>query len=142
MGLLTPRTSPFHRIGDRYATLFDLDHFLGRNAFEDGWMTKAPKNVREEKDAILIEIAVPGFDKDEVSVEAKDSMLTITAKKKVEPENYVEKQVPTQLEPQVIQLDPDVGENGITAELKNGMLYIRIPYSSKPDHQSRTIKVV
>lgn len=43
MILLRPRSGPFHRIGDTYNTLFGSDHFMGRSAFEDSWLSKTPK---------------------------------------------------------------------------------------------------
>ena len=39
------KAGPFHRIGDSYATFFDRDHFMGRSAFEDGWLTKSSRDL-------------------------------------------------------------------------------------------------
>lgn len=80
MGLLTPRTGPFHRIGNRYATMFDLDHFLGRSAFEDSWMTKPPRNILEKENELEVQVAMPGFKKEDIKLELRDGYLYISAR--------------------------------------------------------------
>lgn len=148
MGLSrTPKTRVFHRIGDRYATLFDADHFLGRNAFEENWMTEdlqqPPINIKKKEGLISLEIALPGFKKEEVCVAIKNDVLEISAERKVQAgeKEYVEKEVPNKLALQAIQLTPDVDQDKITAHLENGMLYIEIPHSKTPSHKTKTIDV-
>ncbi|MTI21772.1 Hsp20/alpha crystallin family protein [Fulvivirga sp. RKSG066] len=144
MGLLTPRTGPFHRIGDRYATMFDLDHFLGRNAFEDSWMAMPPRNIRTKGDHIEVEVAMPGFKKKDVNIELKDGFLYISAQRKRHnngDKKFVEKQVPDKIADQVIELGADVDEASISAKLANGMLTITIPKSAKPQKASKQIMV-
>ncbi len=144
MGLLTPRTGPFHRIGDRYATLIDLDHFLGRSALEDSWMTKPPRNILTKENELEVQVAMPGFKKEDIKLEIHDGFLYISAKRTIDQADveYVEKQVPDAIDNQVIELGKDVDEVNITAELDNGMLIIRMPRSSQPKKASKSIQVI
>jgi len=144
MGLLIPRTGPFHRIGNRYATMFDLDHFLGRSAFEDSWMTQPPRNILTNENKLEVQLAMPGFSKDEITIELRDGYLYISAKRAIDKNEteYIEKEVPDAIEDQVIELSEDVDESQVSAKLKNGMLIVTIPKSSDPKKFSRTITVV
>lgn len=130
---MTPRTGPFHRIGDRYARLFDLDHFMGRSAFEESWMVKAPKNIIEKDKSLVMEIAVPGFAKDDITVQVLEDRIYISGEKseKTTVGDYLKKEVPTRLEPQVIPLPAKADQDGISAEVKNGMLYLTIPFTDE-----------
>lgn len=143
MGLLTPKTRTFHRIGNRYANLFNEEHFLGRSAFEDSWMAKPPTNVKHKEGKLVVEIAMPGFNKDEIFIEVKDDTLHISAQKKLAEKEgkYVAKEVPDRIEPQVIHLAKDVDQEKVEAHLINGMLQIEIPHTKTPNHISKSISV-
>jgi hypothetical protein len=49
MLLLKLKNSIFHRFGSRYSSLFDGNHFLGRNSFDDNWLTDDKKKPKETK---------------------------------------------------------------------------------------------
>lgn len=142
MGLLRQRTGPFHRIGDRYATLFDGDHFMGRSAFEDSWLVKPATNVRQQGDTIIFEIAIPGFSKDEIDLEVKHDALYVSAQKKESNDDavYVKKEVPTQMFTRVIDLKPNIDQSKISAKLINGILKLEIPQVVNGT-KAKTIKV-
>lgn len=144
MGLLTPRTGPFHRIGNRYATMFDLDHFLGRSAFEDSWMTKPPRNILAKENELEVQVAMPGFKKEDIKLELRDGYLYISARQISDNNDVkvIERQLPEAIEDQVIELGKDVDEASISAKLENGMLIITMPKSSNPKKSSRTITVI
>ena len=48
MLLLKIKNSLFHRFGSRYSSLFDGNHFLGRNSFDDNWLTRERKSAKEK----------------------------------------------------------------------------------------------
>ncbi|GAA0192651.1 hypothetical protein GCM10009122_55530 [Fulvivirga kasyanovii] len=142
MGLLKQRTGPFHRIGDRYASFFDFDHFMGRSAFEDSWMVKPPTNVKKQGEVLIFELAVPGFNKNEIDLEVKNDILYVSARKKeADKANYVKKEVPTQIFSQVINLKPDIDQSKIKATLNNGILRLEIPQQVN-GKKTKTIQVV
>ena len=61
------------------------NHFLGyHNNFFDNFKTVStypPYNIRGNEDKGVIEMALAGFTKDDLNVEVKDNLLTITGKK-------------------------------------------------------------
>ena len=73
----------FGGIGDRYTHYIDPHHFLGRNALDDVlWSGKSPKsNVKRTKDHYHIEVALPGFTKQEVSVNLVNDRLMVEGTK-------------------------------------------------------------
>lgn len=143
MGLLTPKTGPFHRIGDRYATFFDLDHFMGRSAFEESWIVKAPKNIIEKEKSLVMEIAVPGFEKGDISVQVFEDRVYISGEKsaKITEGDYLKKEVPTRIEPQVIPLPSNADQDHISAAVRNGMLYLTIPFTDEINHAKKKVLV-
>ncbi len=52
MLLLKLKNSIFHRFGNRYSSLFDGNHFLGRNSFDDNWLTKDKKMTKDKSDVV------------------------------------------------------------------------------------------
>ncbi|MBL6449352.1 hypothetical protein JMN32_23780 [Fulvivirga sp. 29W222] len=58
MILLRQRSGPFHRIGDRYNTLFGSDHFMGRSAFEGNWMSKTNHAYGEKGKEVKLVVKV------------------------------------------------------------------------------------
>ncbi|UII30468.1 hypothetical protein LVD17_19430 [Fulvivirga ulvae] len=58
MILLRQRSGPFHRIGDRYNTLFGSDHFMGRSAFEDSWMSRTNHTYGDQEKEVKIVVDV------------------------------------------------------------------------------------
>lgn len=55
MLLLKLKNSIFHRFGNRYGSLFDGNHFLGRNSFDDNWLTDDKKGLKKRQQASMKE---------------------------------------------------------------------------------------
>ncbi|MEM6816162.1 MAG: hypothetical protein AAF600_17530 [Bacteroidota bacterium] len=54
MKLLKINYGPFRRIGNRYRHFINDNHFLGRDAFEEPWMSKCQsRGEREQKEVFL-----------------------------------------------------------------------------------------
>lgn len=122
------RNNPFHRIGDRYARLFDNNHFLGRSAFDDNWMTKAITNITRNDEGYFIKIQVPGFDKDEIDVSLDNHTLKVIADKNKPSEEEIvhEEFSPCRVE-RSFELTYDLDVDKIDAKLDRGVLTIFIP---------------
>ncbi|MBK7870221.1 MAG: Hsp20/alpha crystallin family protein [Saprospiraceae bacterium] len=72
------RNKAFDRMGENFSRLIDADHFLGRTAFDIPYQKEVPPaNIRKEGKIFELELAVPGFAKDELQVTVKDGVLTI-----------------------------------------------------------------
>lgn len=85
-----------------------------------------------------IEMDIPGFKKDEISVETKDGYLTITAEKKDEvneddkEKNYIRRERTYGKYQRSFYLG-DLDEENIDASFENGMLKIEVPKKAEVD---------
>ena len=85
-----------------------------------------------------IEMDIPGFKKDEISVETKDGYLTITAEKKDEvneddkEKNYIRRERTYGKYQRSFYLG-DLDEENIDASFENGMLKIEVPKKEEVD---------
>ena len=133
----------FGGIGDRYAHYIDPHHFLGRNALDDAlWNSKRAKsNVSSKDDHYKIEIATPGFSKEEVDVNLIGDRLVIECTK-----TELQDKVPTQILKEyghnqinrTFILPKEVNPEGIKSRYHNGILTITLP---KKAGQAKSIPV-
>lgn len=140
MGLLQLKTGPFHRFGSRYASLIDSDHFLGRNAFEKNWITNVPADVQLNGKEVLVEIALPGFNKDEIQLEIDKNELHISAQRSIDNSAYQVEEIPKKVS-KFFQFSSTMDRDNIKANLKNGVLTLTIPYSKEPGRTKNNIDI-
>ncbi len=88
-------------------------------------------DVSEDQENVYVRSSLPGFAKDEVSVEVHDSVLSIKAEHKAESEEKGEKYYRRERRfgsmSRSIALPSPVREGEAAAELKDGVLTVRIP---------------
>lgn len=112
---------------------FDLfDDFFG-----DDFFTKRPSNlmktdIREKKDKYIIEIDLPGYEKDNISISLDNDYLVITGKvvkedNRDEEERYVHQERFYGECSRKFYVGEEITEEDISAEFKNGILKIEIP---------------
>ena len=115
------------------------NHFLGyHNNFFDNFKTVStypPYNIRGNEEKGVIEMALAGFTKDDLNVEVKDNLLTITGKKeKKDQDNAWHKGISERNFAKRFQLHEHVIVDD--AEHKNGILTVNyhreVPESEKP----------
>ena len=115
------------------------NHFLGyHNNFFDNFKTVStypPYNIRGNEDKGVIEMALAGFTKDDLDVEVKDNLLTITGKKdKKSQDDIWHKGISERNFAKRFQLHEHVIVDD--ADLKNGILTVNyhreVPESEKP----------
>jgi len=108
--------------------------------FEDSVITPKgvavmPKiDVKDQKDSIVVKAELPGLEEDEINVEIADGVMTISGEKKEKKEEkeekdegYFYKESHTGAFSRSFTLPSDVREDGADAEMKNGVLVVRIP---------------
>lgn len=121
-----------HRMGDRLGHFIDEEHFLGRDPLDDLWMTKTSRpltNIRKEQEAYVLELALPGYTKEEVMVEMKDDTITIQAEKKTPVEESVthKQEFGTPSFHQSFHLPAQINQDKVEAKLEHGVLHVRLP---------------
>ena len=93
-------------------------------------------DIYEKDGDYHIEIDIPGFDKKDISIEAKNGYLTITAEKtledKEEDKNYIRRERSYGKYERSFYLG-DLDTDNISAEFKNGTLKVIVPHKETID---------
>ena len=120
--MLMPRRNSF----DLFDNFFEDDFFRGR----ENHLMKT--DIREKKDKYLIDIDLPGFEKENINIELNNGYLEISAKVDKE-ENHSDEEKFVRKErffgecSRSFYVGEQVEEEDIQAEFKNGTLKIEIP---------------
>ena len=87
-------------------------------------------DVKEKDKEYLLEVEIPGVDKEAINLEYKDDILTISVERKEEVnderENYIRKERRYGSFKRAFYVD-NVDEENIKAKFKNGVLKIKLP---------------
>ena len=105
--------------------------------FDDGFFSKRERNlmktdIREKKDKYLIDIDLPGFEKENINLSLNNGYLEIKAEvnkesHKDEDEKYVHRERFYSTCSRSFYVGDNIEEKDIDAEFKNGILKITIP---------------
>ena len=113
---------------------FDLFDEMFRDPFFEGSESKVMKtDIKEKKDKYLIDIDLPGYEKEDIKMEISDGYLTVHASVNKEVNDEKEKGKYVRKERYVgecsrsFYVGEDVKEEEIKAKFKNGTLTIEIP---------------
>lgn len=142
-----PVSAPFRQIMDRF---FDDPFFrepfmrmpLGLTS-EEGTL---PLDVYEKDGKLWVEASVPGFKKDEIDVQVHDGVLSIRAQRSSEHESlsngdrYYRRERSWGALSRRVALPGIVKDAPVEAELKNGILQLRIPLPEKAQPKQIEIK--
>ena len=127
---------------------FDLfDSFFG----DDDFFTKRENHlmktdIKEKKDKYVIEMDLPGYDKDNINIELKDGYLEVSAKVEEnndssEDEKFVRKERFYGECSRSFFVGKDITEEDIEAEFKNGTLKIDVPKKEETKKLPETKKI-
>ena len=113
---------------------FDLFDEMFRDPFFEGTESKVMKtDIKEKKDKYLIDIDLPGYEKEDIKMEISDGYLTVHASvnKEVDDEKdkgkYVRKERYVGECSRSFYVGDNVTEDEIKAKFKNGTLTIQVP---------------
>ncbi len=113
---------------------FDLFDEMFRDPFFEGTESKVMKtDIKEKKDKYLIDIDLPGYEKEDIKMEISDGYLTVRASvnKEVDDEKdkgkYVRKERYVGECSRSFYVGDNVTEDEIKAKFKNGTLTIEVP---------------
>ena len=111
---------------------FDLFDEMFRDPFFEGTESKVMKtDIKEKKDKYLIDIDLPGYEKENINMEISDGYLTIHASvnKEMDDEKgkYVRKERYVGECSRSFYVGENVKEEEIKAKFKNGTLTIEVP---------------
>ena len=101
-------------------------------------------NIEETKDAYRISIEVPGMEKDDIDIEVKDNVLTVSGEKKEEVKSedstFYRRERRFGKFSRSISLPNDINVDGIDAEYKNGVLTLTLPKTEEAKPKKITVK--
>lgn len=138
------RWSPFQELETMQRQLSRLLEGVGTEEWpgESGqWLPAV--DIRETEDALLVEAELPGIDKKDVKVEVKDGTLTISGERKYEKD--VKEENVHRIERaygrfvRALALPSIVDTNKVEAEMKDGVLKLRLPKVEQA--KARTIAI-
>lgn len=120
------------------------DDFLGSPLKQN--LKHAPAvNVKEDENAFGIELAAPGFNKEDFKVELNAGHLVISAEvKSVEEdkkEKYTRKEFKSQSFRRMFTLPESIDTEVIEANYENGILYVNLPKKEAEVEQKKEIVI-
>ena len=124
----------------------DPYHFRGisPNIFKTTKKTEVPINLKQEAEICTLEVFLPGFHKEEVSVTIMDNVLYVRAKKLNQSVRPSSKYIINEFESDVIEktfrLAGGIGHEQIEAKLENGILYLT--FTDVPKDAEKTFQEV
>lgn len=99
-----------------------------QNSEKQGAALSPLTNVLDEKENFVIEMAIPGFTKQEVSVKVEDGLLKIRGEKGEGTErNYIRKEFTASNLERNFKLSEGIDQDHISAEVRDGILFVNIP---------------
>ncbi len=117
--------------------------FINNNIDEQD-ITLPSVNIKEKPDSFEVEVAAPGFEKDEFNIELNNNVLNISSEKKIENEQkgeqYTKREFNYQSFSRSFTLPDTVESDKISAEYNNGILLINIP--KKEEAKTKPVKQI
>lgn len=130
----TNRPSLFNSFFDEFAS---KEGFFpaGINLADRGFRPSV--NISNSEKSFGLEFAVPGFEKKDFSITAKDGMLVVKAEKsaenKVEKKDYTRREFRYSSFERSFSIPENVNTDAIQAKYENGILHIELPKMEKPE---------
>ena len=104
-----------------------------------------PVNIQETKDAYVLEVVAPGWDKNDIKVSLDDKILSISAEKKneVNDENssYVRREYTSRSFKRSFTVDEKIDASNIQAKYENGVLTLNLPKMPEVKASSKEISI-
>ena len=128
------------------ASLMDLFDEFERSIFGDSGRRSAvfSTDIKDEGDHYLLQAELPGFQKEDIDLDVKDGVLTISAQHQENNDhnsgNYVCKERRYGSFTRSFNLE-NIQEEGITASYHNGVLELKMPKRKESLPQSRKISI-
>jgi len=106
-----------------------FDHFLSDSLNESNSFYPST-NILEDKDKFQIELALPGFSKEQISMNYQKNVLTIKSnieEKDADEKNFVTREFGSGSFSKQFVIPPVLDAENISAEFSNGVLVVSVP---------------
>ncbi|MBN2598124.1 Hsp20/alpha crystallin family protein [Labilibaculum sp.] len=99
-------------------------------------------NVVDEKEKFVIEMLIPGFAKKDVAIRVEDGFLKITAKmEEVADRTYLRKEFSATKLERTFKLSEGIDQESISAEVRDGILFVSLPKSKVEEPKIKEITI-
>lgn len=99
-------------------------------------------DIISTEESVLIEAAVPGLSKEEVSIDVRENFLTITGNKRQDSAyNYLRRELKRSYFTRSFRLDKTLDTSKISASFINGIVKITIPRVEKIEPVARKVTI-
>jgi len=88
-------------------------------------------NIVQNEKGVTLEIAIPGFKKEDVNISLEGNVLTVSCKTEETNRNFTTKEFSSSSFTRSFNISQVLDKNKITSSLKDGMLFIEIPKIEK-----------
>ncbi len=140
--------TPFNKSKDGRAL---TTNSLWDNFFETGFpLSMEPfsrgmrVNIKEEKDKYLMEAELPGFNKEDISIQLKDDVITVMAEQNEDLEekgdSYLRRERRSGRLARSFAID-NVKHEAISAKYENGVLHVTLPKENKKPATGKRIDI-
>ncbi len=103
-------------------------------------VTPMKVDIYEKENAYIIQAEMPGYNKDDVKIAVEENVLTIEVKaNETDEKTYLRRERCNVEMKRSFKLDNSFNTVEISAEMKNGILYVKIPMAEKVKPQKITI---
>lgn len=131
----------FDRMGERFAPLVDPYHFLGKTAFDIKRKPWEPAvNIRHTDTLFEMDVAVPGYKKDEIKIVLENGFLIIKGEKKTkhreEKDDYIMEEFGFNSFERSFHLNDSISHEKVHASYKDGVLHIEIEDVPKEEEKA------
>jgi HSP20 family protein len=137
------KTSPFGSINSLFESLLDDDFFKATPQSMPERTGNFAADIYEKDGAYVIKADMPGVDKEDVSIELKEGILTITAKKlrekEIKDENMYRRERFSGTFKRSFNLSDNIDQDGIRAGMKDGVLEVTLPHGEKREVRQITV---
>lgn len=134
-------------MGERWAPIIDPHHFLGRSPFDTPrYLGKPAVNLKKNGELYEMEVAVPGFEKDDFEITVKDDVLTIRGERKKEEvkesDEFIINEFSFDSFERKFKLAKGIGHEKIKAKYENGILTLTfIDVSAEEEQWYKKVEV-
>lgn len=122
-----------------------LDNFMGTKANHLNADFVPSVNTREGENAYHVELDLPGIKKEDIDVDIKDNVITISGERKtkeeIEEDDYYRVESSYGRFERSFTLPENVDVENIHAESQDGVLEVIIPKMEKPEDKPKKIEI-
>ena len=127
--------------------LFNFFNELDKDLFSDSMQVNSCRtDIRDKGDRYVMESELPGFEKEDISIDIKDSYLVISAERKNSSEEkndddkYIRRERSYSSYKRSFDIS-DVNTDEINAEYKNGILTIELPKKKHEEPVTKKLEI-